>query len=48
VMEEAALGDAGLMADVLDRSGRVAFGPDDVQGGVEKPGLGFVFWFHTA
>jgi hypothetical protein len=36
------------MADVLDRGGRVPFGPDDVQGGVEKPGFGFMSIFHTA
>ncbi len=36
VMEEAAFGEAGGLADVLDACCRVAFGADDVEGGVEQ------------
>jgi hypothetical protein len=36
-MEEAALGEPGSFADVLDARGGVAFGTDDVQGGIEEP-----------
>ena len=37
VMEERALGEAGLGADVLDAGGRIALRADHVDGGVEQP-----------
>ena len=45
VMEETALGETGGFADVFDARRRIPFGPDDVQGGVEEPDLGFVLCF---
>ena len=45
MMEEAALGQAGCLADILNARGRVAFGTDHVQRRVEEPGLRFVSGF---
>ena len=40
VVKEAALGDPGVVADVVDGSGGVAFAADDVEGGVEQADFG--------
>ena len=45
MMEEAALGETGGLADVLDARRRVSLGADHLQGGVEEPDLGFVLCF---
>ena len=37
VVEEAALGDSGFAADVVNGSGGVAFGANDMEGSVEQP-----------
>src|ERR1039457_1104177 len=43
VVEEAALGDAGFAADVVDGGGGVAFGANDVEGSMEQPEPGLVW-----
>src|ERR1700733_9743592 len=45
VIEEAALGEPGSLADVLDARSGVALGADDVHGRTEEPGLRFVSGF---
>ena len=50
VMEEAAFGEFGGFADVFDACCGIAFGADDLEGGVEKLCFGVVFGvghFHT-
>jgi hypothetical protein len=42
MMEEAALGEARIVAYVVNRRGRIALGADDVQCGVEQPRFRFV------
>src|SRR5215471_16621503 len=42
MMEEAALGEARIVADVVNRRRRIALGADDVQRGIEQPGFRFV------
>ena len=45
VVEEAALGELGGLADVLDASRRIALCADDMQRRVEEPDLGAVLCF---
>ncbi len=42
VMKEAAFGEAGSRAEIFDTGSGIAFGADDVEGGVQDLGLGFV------
>ena len=46
VMEEASLGQSGFGADVLDPGRAIALGAHDLEGRVEKLGLGFVLRLH--
>jgi hypothetical protein len=43
VVEEAALSDAGFAADVVNGSGGVAFGANDMEGSIEQPEPGLVW-----
>jgi len=45
MVEEAAFGEAGGLADVFNARGGVAFGADDVEGRIKDFGLGFVSCF---
>jgi hypothetical protein len=42
VVEEAAFGNSGFAADIVDSCCGVALGADKVQRGVKQPGLGVV------
>ena len=42
VVEEAAFGEPGSFADILNARGGVALGADDVESRIEEPGLRFV------
>jgi hypothetical protein len=42
VMEEAAFGEASSLAEIFDTGSGIAFGADDVEGGVQDLGLRFV------
>src|ERR1700676_3839345 len=44
-MEEAAFGESGRFANVFDPRGAVAFGPDDMESGVQEFRFGFVLCF---